>query len=291
MSGARGPAAIALATCARGPGLDPDEADIVEALEERGVRAEVIAWDAPTDWSAFDLVVIRSAWDYVERIAEFLSWVEHVSARTRLENCADVVRANFDKRYLATLGDAGVPIVPTHYFAPSEAPSTLPWDVAEFVVKPTVSAGSRDTFRCGRSGIAEHLAQIHATGRTAMVQPYIDAVDHEGESSVVFLGGEFSHGFHKGPMLADVDGHSRRREERISSHRPSAAELTTASQCRDALRVLGIDPDDLLYARIDLVQEGTRVLEVELIEPALNLSSAQGALDRFVGAVIAAAGA
>jgi glutathione synthase/RimK-type ligase-like ATP-grasp enzyme len=259
---------VALATCAAVAALDDDDRHLVPALRERGVDAVPAVWDDPTlDWDRFDLVVLRSTWDYPDRLAQFLSWVAGVP---RLANPAAVVAWNVDKRYLDDLAAAGVPVVPTTFVPPGERPPAVEGEV---VVKPSVSNGSRDTARISTAEpLAALVGRIHASGRTAMVQPYLDAVDHAGETALVFIDGAFSHAARKGPLLARGAGlvEGLYAEETMSARTATADELAVARAALDV--VPGRAP--LLYARVDVVPGADGrpvVLEVEVTEPSLFL--------------------
>ena len=144
----------------------------------------------------------------------------------------DVVEWNTDKRYLAALTAAGLPVVPTTWFAPGE--SWTPPATGEYVIKPSVGAGSLDTERYGfdeigqRRRAAAHLARLHAAGRDVMIQPYLSAVDSTGETALLFLGGQYSHAVRKGPMLTEEDsgGYTLYRPEEITLREPTADPAT-----------------------------------------------------------------
>jgi glutathione synthase/RimK-type ligase-like ATP-grasp enzyme len=267
---------IALATYRRGP-EDPEDRDLpvlLPALDAAGARAEAVHWDDPeVDWASFDLVLIRSTWDYTLRVAEFTAWAERCARLTRLANPAPVVRWNTDKRYLGELAAAGVPTVPTRYLAPGD-PVELPED-REYVIKPTSGAGSRYAARYtpeARERAVRHLERMHAEGLTAMVQPYLKAIDVTGERPLLFLDGEFVHANRKGAVLTPGTPYDARKVAHpgLEGWEPTEAELAVA---RAALAAV---PGDhaLLYARVDLVDgdEGEpRVMELELVEPNLFL--------------------
>ena len=281
---------VALVTCSALPDLDADDQLIAPALAAVGIDAVPAVWSDPgVDWDAFDLVVLRNPWDYTDRPAEFLAWAGGVE---RLANPAAVVAWNTDKRYLGELAGAGLPVVETAFVAPGEAVPTFDREV---VAKPTVSAGSRDTERfvpAAREALLAHVAHIHASGRTAMLQPYLDRVDEAGETALLHLGGAYSHAIRKGPLLtADraMVG-DLYVEEDIRPREPSAAERDAAAAIMaEVRRRFG----DLLYARVDLLigDDGAPVLlELELTEPSLFLGTAAGAPERFAAAVAAAIG-
>ena len=276
---------MALATCAEVPDGDEDAPGLIWALRERGVEAVSAVWDsADVDWSAFDLVVLRSTWDYAERYEEFLGWL---AVCPRLANPADVIRWSTDKRYLAELAAAGVAVTPTEFLSAGD-----PFDLPDgrFVVKPAISAGGRHaaSYRPEASGrAAEHVRQLHGMGRTVIVQPYLDALDTHGETGLVFVAGRYSHAFRKGPLLAGEAGPATGLylEEDIAPCMPSADEREAAER---ALAAVPFDESELLYARVDLAPgNGGRpvVLEVELAEPSLYLWCAEGAAERFADAI------
>ncbi|MFF5855226.1 RimK family alpha-L-glutamate ligase [Streptomyces sp. NPDC012751] len=285
---------IALATYDPGaePGKDTDLPVLVRALRDAGAEAEARYWDDPAvDWAGYDLVLIRSTWDYSWRAAEFAAWVERTGTLTRLANPATVVRWNTDKRYLGELAAAGVPTVPTRYTAPGE-PADLP-DGHDFVIKPTSGAGARFA---ARYTPAEHdtalrqLARMHAEGFTAMVQPYMPGIDVRGERALQFFGGRLLHASRKGAVLSPGTPYDAVKVAHPDLERwqPTDAELAVA---RKALAAVPGSPG-LLYARVDLVDgdDGEpRLMELELVEPNLFLWLHPDSLPYVTQAILAAA--
>lgn len=267
---------VLLATCAALPAGDEDGDLLVGVLAERGVDARWAVWSDPdVDWAAAGLVVLRSTWDYTADRAAFLAWVDVLP---RVANAAEVVRWNTDKVYLRDLARAGVPTVPTR-FAPPGAPVEFDAGVGEFVVKPSVGAGSRGVGRFTADRLAParaHAAQLQAAGRTVLVQPYLDAVDSAGETALIYVAGRFSHAVGKGPMLPEgvahpVYGWELYVEERIEPRQPQPAEVAVGAQALHAVRErFGADQ---LYARVDLLPtaDGPVMVELELTEPSLFL--------------------
>jgi hypothetical protein len=284
---------VILASCAPALGTDEDEPLLLAALADAGVAAGVADWADPSvDWAAADAVVVRSTWDYAPRRDEFLAWAHKVQAATRLFNPADVLAWNTDKRYLAGFADAGIPIVPTAWAATGdELPAALDrWD--DLVVKPTVSAGARDTarFRPGeRDAAGGFAADILASGRSVMVQPYLERLDADGETGLVYLDGVYSHAFRKGALLAGAPlGPGLYAEEEIAARDATAAQRALG----DAVLAVTADRtgDAPLYARVDLVPgpDGEPVLiELELTEPSLFLTTDAGAAARVAAAIAA----
>ncbi|WP_308293828.1 hypothetical protein [Streptomyces sp. Vc74B-19] len=272
---------------------DQDLPGLVGALNAAGAEASAEVWDdAGVDWARFDLAVIRSTWDYSWRAAEFTAWAERCGKLTRLANPADVVRWNTDKRYLADLAAAGVPVVETRYLAPGDAVD-LPTD-HEFVVKPTSGAGARFAARYTpdeHDTAVRHVRRMHDDGFTAMVQPYVRAIDTGGERALQFFGGTLLHASRKGPVLAPDTPYDQRKTAHpgLTGWTPTADELAVAEAA------LGAVPGapDLLYARVDLVDgdDGRpRVMELELVEPNLFLWLHPESVPVVVERIIEAAG-
>ncbi|MFD8262654.1 RimK family alpha-L-glutamate ligase [Streptomyces griseoluteus] len=286
---------IALATYDPGtaPSKDPDLAGLTAALRAAGADAEAWFWDDPdADWAGYDLVLIRSTWDYAWRPAEFLAWVDRVDALTRLLNPADVVHWNADKRYLGELASAGVPTVSTRYLPPGAEPD-LPTG-HEYVIKPASGAGARYAARYTpeeRERAVRQLAHLHAEGLTAMVQPYMRGVDRHGERALHFFGGRLLHASRKGAVLvsgtpfdADKTAHPK-----LEKWQPTGAELDVAGR---ALAAVPGGAERLLYGRVDLIdgEDGQPcVLELELIEPHLFLDLHPESMPRVAQLVIRAA--
>jgi glutathione synthase/RimK-type ligase-like ATP-grasp enzyme len=266
---------VALVTCAEIPEGDEDFPSLIAELGVLGIEAVPAVWDARVNWTTFDLVVIRSAWDYAERRDEFLRWA---ATLPRVLNDVHVLEWNTDKqRYLSDLAARGVPTVPTAFLAPGE-----PLAEAEahrpFVVKPAISAGGRSSawFDPGADESARALvARIHAEGRTAMVQPYLDELQ---ETALVYFGGEYSHSLRRVvPLPATGDRDVFYLDEQLA---PGSA-TTTQREIADA--ALECAPRELLYARVDLL--GEAVLELEVAEPSLYLAFGDGAAARFAAAI------
>ncbi len=286
---------VAIATSREVGELDKDAPRLADALAARGINAQLSVWDDPSvDWSAFDLVVVRSTWDYPRRRDAFVAWAEQLP---RVLNPAAVLRWNTDKRYLADLAAAGVPTVPTLFRSPAGAAQLPDWD--EFVIKPTISVGSADTarWRRGTDDVAAlaHLRELQAAGRTAMVQPYLSAVDASGESALLYLGGAYSHSVRKGPLLSagaspvplEIGGDYDAREQ-IDPREATDGERAIADQ---ALAAVPGGAAGLLYARVDLLpgpDDTPLLLELELTEPSLFLWTAPGSEQRLADAVLGA---
>lgn len=272
---------------------DPDLALLAEAFRLRGVEASIVVWDDPTvRWGDFELAVVRSTWDYLEKLARFTAWIDATARVTRLVNPAEMLRWNLHKRYLLALEDAGVAVVPTQFVPADSDPDwgALFARFGDIVLKPAISAGSFATVRieAGNSASARaHLARHRARGLANgdfLVQPMLRAVLEKGESNLVLFGGEFSHAVRKGVRW---EGDAEQARERIE---PADDELAAAGRVIAALQVLGLGVP--AYARIDLARGpdcAPLLMEAELLEPALFLDRAPCAASRLVDRLISSA--
>lgn len=302
------PLRIALATCSQLPELDADDAPLLDALAARGADAQAVVWDDPAAiWASYDLVVVRSTWDYVGRLDEFLAWAGRVEGVSTLANPSTVLAWNTDKTYLRDLDEQGIAVIPTKFLHPAihnegrKIHARTPGR-GEFVVKPSVSAGSMDTarYRSGdvkdRGAAMRHTRRLLTAGRGVMIQPYFSGIDEAGETGLVYLAGEYSHAARKGAILQLGEGPAEASmAEELSPREPSPAarELADAVVATLPSLVPGYDTDEpLLYTRVDLLpdEDGNPVvLEVEVTEPSLFLRLADGAVDRFADAIVARA--
>ncbi len=238
-----------------------------------------------------DAVLIRSTWDYTENPEAFCAWLDAISAtELPVVNPAALVRWNSDKRYLADLAAAGVPTVPTTVVDSRDQDWSVPEGFDEFVVKPSVGAGSKGAQRFSAQDVdaaRTHAEQLLAAGRTVLIQPYLPSVDAGSETALIHFDGVFSHAITKGPMLGR-DGKAEMVDglyvaEVIDPRTATDAQLDVAQQVLAAVPHPGG-----LYARVDLIDDpdGSPVLlELEMIEPSLFFAFDPPAADRLVAAV------
>jgi glutathione synthase/RimK-type ligase-like ATP-grasp enzyme len=294
------PPRIALVTAAAARDQDDDLPPLIDAVRASGADVHAPNWDdAAVDWSRFDIALLRSTWDYTQRLPEFLAWTQRAARATRLLNPADVVAWNTDKHYLAVLECAGVAIVPSAFIEPGTDPDAAlarfleAHASAEFVVKPAIGAGSRDAQRYAREqreAAAEHAQRLLDARRSVLLQPYLERVDEHGETALVYFGGQFSHAIRKGPLLRRGEGPTRAlfATEHITPRTPTAAEFALAEKTLAAIPFA----KPLLYARVDLIHDGggaPRVLELELTEPSLFFAHGAGSAERFAAAILKSA--
>ncbi|MGA2837237.1 MAG: hypothetical protein ABSF84_11630 [Acidimicrobiales bacterium] len=268
------------------------------AFAAAGIGLDHRIWsDTDVPWAGYDLVVVRSTWDYLDHLEEFHAWLDRMDRLGSLHNPAPVIAWNLDKRYLLDLAGAGVPVIPTRVCGDGrDVAGALAGVPGEVVVKPVVSAGSRLTgrFAAGDPGARRLADRILDEGIAVLVQPAVPSVATDGEVSTLSFDGTISHSVRKGPLLALggglVGGSSaeRLRPEVLTPAGRAVVEVASDAVGRLVGERFGVD-DPLLYSRIDVValDDGTEVvLEVELAEPAFLLSADAAAAERFVAAVV-----
>lgn len=240
----------------------------VEPLRQLGWHVDTISWrDKTVDWNMYEAVVLRTTWDYQQSPEEFIKALETIDASSaRLENPIDIVRWNLSKTYLRDLEERGCQIVPTLWNQEYSEENFGHWieslNADEVIIKPLISATAQHTYRLSRYDPS--LAETFQS-RDFMVQPFMPAIVTEGEYSLFYFGGEFSHAINKAPKTADF----RVQEEHggvITAVEPEAKLLEAGRQTLDLIG------RQLLYARVDFVCDGSgefALMELELIEPAL----------------------
>lgn len=280
------PRQIGFVTAEHCPEITPDDRIAAAALEARGARVVPVVWSR-TPRPPVDLLVVRSAWDYHKRWREFEAWLSELETTgLPVYNAVPVLRWNMDKRYLRVLELAGVPVAATAWLE-SEAPPLAQvleergWD--DVVVKPAVSASGWRTFRSNRSRAREDEAayRLALSDGTVMVQPFVPQVEREGEWSLVYIGGRYTHAALKQP----AGGGFLVQPEHGGT---AEAAIPTSFMLRDAERALAAAPGPALYARVDGVREGRRfvLLELELLEPHLFFEFRPQAAVEFAEAVL-----
>lgn len=277
---------FAFATAAPFRDHDDDLPLLLAAAKARGHEAGLVDWDDPAvDWTSFDNVVVRSCWDYIARLEEFVTWARSIPS---LRNPSKVIAWNTDKVYLREVAGHGIAIIPSYW---NVQHGDDIGDSEEWVCKPSISVGSLDTGRWGsREEVYAHSASLVAAGRTSIVQPYIQSVDTDGETAMLFIGGEFSHSIRKGQLLFAGEGINDERAgtETITPRAPTAAQHEVAAESLAVVaRMLDLD-EPLLYARVDLVTapDGSPlVIELELTEPSLFLGHSEDGAGMLVRAL------
>jgi glutathione synthase/RimK-type ligase-like ATP-grasp enzyme len=273
---------VGLLTCARLPEPDPDDGPLTAELLRRGHEPVLIPWDGPDQRYVTQVNVLRSTWNYYESPDLFLRWIEQAAANTPLINPADVVRWNIHKRYLASLHNRGVPIVPTKWFSRGDRADIRAifrqtgWE--RIVIKPAISAASFRTsaFDSSQAADAQRFADALAKDRDLLVQEHLAGYANPGERSLIWIGGEWTHAVRKRPRFAGdaecVEADAPPRDRELAVAAAAIAPLVNR----------------LAYGRVDLVPSASGeplVSEVELMEPSLFFVHAPASVTRFVDVV------
>lgn len=268
---------VAFVTYRDHPQLTPDDHPLLTELERLGWGARAHCWDDPeVDWTRFAAVVLRSCWDYHLRPAEFHAWLASLDAQqVRLWNPTSVVRWNMNKHYLRELAARGVAIPETAWFEARQVPDLQRlleergW--VDVVIKPSVSAAGHETWRSDIGRLrADQVRLAHQAATSGvLVQEFIPEVVTQGELSLVYLAGDYSHAVRKRPAAGDF-----RVQERFGG--TTAPDRAGAGARAAATRAVAAIPGEWLYARVDGVERnGTfLVMELEVIEPSLFFAAA-----------------
>lgn len=260
---------------------------LVDPLFKAGWQVEEISWSKKdVDWSNYDLVIIRSTWDYQDAPATFLKQLENINKQTKLENSFEIVKWNLDKRYLEDLQNKGLPIVPTIWSTNLDgklASFFNELDCEEIVIKPCISANADDTFRLSKFNYKTNEKRLHSLfeNRGFMVQPFVESIITKGEYSLFYFGGEYSHAILKIPRENDFRVQEEHGGKLFSIE--ANADLITIGQ--KTIETINPTP---LYARVDLVRlvDGSPALiELELIEPSLYFNMDGNSIRRFVSKI------
>lgn len=270
---------IAIATCRKKPEGTTDDEHLIQALKARGHEPANLRWDTPTaDWSQFDITLLRSPWDYYERLPEFLAWAEKADQQTRLLNPLATVKTNAEKDYLLDLEKQGFPVPRSLVFTAAQKREALERARAELrkgplVLKPTVSGGSYLTYFVKTESELEPAIENILRHGKLLLQPYLPTIETQGEVSLIYFrvgkAWRFSHAVLKNARSGDF----RVQTDFGGSTVPWEPNLPCLALSERLLETLS--PHDL-YARIDLVdwQTEPKVGELELIEPALFFAQA-----------------
>ncbi|RSK50827.1 ATP-grasp domain-containing protein [Hymenobacter rigui] len=284
---------IALVTCESlaqyaAPNVDDEDSLLTRYLRAQGHTVEPRIWSNPAvDWLRYDVVVVKSPWDYFDRVAEFYEWLDRMQQLgVRMLNPAATIRWNADKKYLLEMEQAGVRIVPTCLLPRGQAVDAAQllreMNQEKLVIKPAVSGGAKNTFVLTRQETAVRQPQLTEllAQEDFLAQPFLPRIQEEGEWSLLYYGGQFSHCVLKTPKAGDF---------RVQHY------LGGGIETREAPAHLRRAADDIvqrfaagcLYARVDGVDQHGELLlmELELIEPFLYFASDPQALPRYEAAL------
>lgn len=264
-----------------------DDELLVKPLRGLGHEAEFVPWQAAVKWQDYGGVVIRTTWDYQNHLTRFLRVLQEIETQTRLANPLEIVKWNADKKiYLQDIEKRGGRIVPTIWGdSKIDSRQVEAWfeqfQTDEMVIKPTIGANAQHAFRLQRGGVdAGKLSEVFEK-RSYMVQPFMRGIVEEGEFSLFYFNGEYSHAILKTPKPSDF----RAQEEHggiIQAAKPAPKLLATGAKI---MQYISPTP---LYARADFVRTDDgefAVVELELIEPSMYLREAAHAPQMFAEAI------
>jgi glutathione synthase/RimK-type ligase-like ATP-grasp enzyme len=280
---------IAFVTCSTKPNFASDDVAVVDLLRSKGIEVQPLPWDVDSNkWNSFDLVVIRSCWNYHLHPEKFMQWLNRMeSQKVKLFNSVKTVRWNLHKVYLQELESKGVPLPETiwHKKGTSANLSQLiaekNWEKA--VVKPAISATAFNTFLVSRAEASQQQLKFAEQLQSAdtIVQKFMPEVQQEGEWSLIFFDKKFSHAVIKRPAAKDF---------RVQNDFGGSAELASPPPfaLEQAQKILSLVDEPLLYTRVDGVISNNQFLlmELELIEPMLFLGDGKDAAERFANSII-----
>lgn len=278
---------VALVTDSTQPELTADDSLLLEPLAKLGINAQAVPWDQPHRWETFDLIVVRSTWGYHKKLVEFTNWIKTLDSKSLpLQNPAALMLWNTDKHYLLELKKQGFNVMPGIIVEQNDPTSLADalrdndWNDAVF--KPVISASA---FLTHRTSIANAESDQHAFEKAlahsaVLVQPFAEEVCSEGEWSLIFFEGVYSHAVLKTPKAGEF-----RTQPSLGgqlSHVKPPKHLIT-----EAERIVKSLPQQPLYARVDGInsQDKLLIMELELIEPALWMASSPGAPERMALAI------
>jgi glutathione synthase/RimK-type ligase-like ATP-grasp enzyme len=254
--------------------VENEDIRLLHYLQAKGLDIRPEIWtDATVNWQSYDLAILKSPWDYFDKIQQFYHWLSHLEKlQVPLLNPAPVVKWNGDKHYLTDIADKGLRVTPTLYLEQGQMPELDQYfDVfhtEKIIVKPCISGGSKNTFAITRADIARttSLLQPLLEQETFMAQPFLPQIQETGEWSFIFFNGQFSHSLLKKAKPGDF-----RVQHYLGGtiHAgPAPAQLLS-----EATAYVEAFAKDCLYARVDGLEVNKHFLlmELELIEPFLFL--------------------
>jgi hypothetical protein len=281
---------IAFVTYSTKPDFASDDLPVVDLLKSMGAAVQPLPWDGDSDkWNSFDLVVVRSCWNYHLHPEKFVKWLDRMERQqVKLFNSVKTVRWNLHKGYLQELEGKGILLPETIWLKRGTATNLSQliieknWEKA--VVKPAISATAFNTFLVSKE--EAHQLQLKFAEQLQdadmLVQKFMPEVQQEGEWSLIFFDKKFSHAVIKRPAAKDF---------RVQNDFGGSAELASPPHFAlgQAEKILSLIDESLLYTRVDGVIFNNQFLlmELELIEPMLFLEEGNAA-SKFAAVIMRA---
>ncbi|MBL4659231.1 MAG: hypothetical protein JKY19_02665 [Alcanivoracaceae bacterium] len=264
-----------------------DDKMLDEPMAQCGWQIDHVSWHKEhVDWRQYEAVIIRSTWDYQDDADAFVAVLEAIEkSATLLLNSLNMVKWNINKNYLREVQIKGAEIVPTLWLEVFDFSLVEGYfeyfETEQIVIKPTISANADNTYWLKKDSYLQKKQELQKSlkDRQLMVQPFMQSIVDQGEYSLFYFAGEYSHSIIKSPKSGDF----RVQEEhggQLRSISPSVELLTAANK---ALQTI---PEKVLYARVDMVEhQGVfKIMEIELIEPSLYFNLDETAPLRFAKA-------
>jgi hypothetical protein len=267
---------LAIITCQKLPQGVKEDLSLYEALSKLNIDSELCIWNEEKNWSQYDACLLRSVWDYHDHLNEFNGWLTQTNLQTKIFNSIETIKWNQNKYYLKDLQEFGITVAPTLWLNAKHSfdiESYCHKNTTEtFFLKPVVGADSSGTLRFANDsdGITEaknHLARW-LPQIDMMLQPYLKSVETHGETSTIYINGQFTHAVRKIPVNGDYRVQDTYGAQDVI-HQPNAAELSLSKAALDFIKDQFGTP---LYARFDFLQDthgNVYLNEAELIEPSL----------------------
>jgi glutathione synthase/RimK-type ligase-like ATP-grasp enzyme len=266
---------------------NPEDDLLVEYLQKQNIRAKIEIWDDPlVTWEQYDLVMIKSTWDYFDKVEAFSAWLANMERRkVNLYNPVSLVKWNMDKIYLSDLERAGISTIPSIWLNKGSSFQTdaimRQFGAEQIVVKPRISGGAKHTFKVTKADGEEMQNKINAllTQEDFMAQPYMSEIE-TGELSFLFFDGKFSHAIKKVPK----ENEFRVQLQFGGSVIPFTPEAPLLQQAQEVCNRFARNS---MYARVDGIirNELLYIIELELIEPLLYLAAAPSSFEALTRAI------
>lgn len=270
--------------------VEDEDHILLSFLKGKGLRITEETWSDPNiDWSVYEYAIIKTTWDYIDKFEEWNTWLNKIEQlEIKLLNPVAVVKWNSDKHYLHDIDKAGLVVTPTRYCEQNTKPQLTDFfktfNKSELVIKPTVSGGSKNTFRFNAENVAEIQVQIHELLKEEafMLQPYLEEIVTDGEWSFLFFNGNYSHSLLKKAKSGDFRV-QHYLGGTIHPQNPTEQQIATAKQYVDQFA------KSCLYARVDgvMVNGKFNLMELELIDPFLFLFTNPSSYENYDQALTA----
>ncbi|WP_369769438.1 RimK family alpha-L-glutamate ligase [Flavobacterium sp. WC2416] len=279
---------IGILTCEKLPELNPEDQLLLPELAKHNITATAAIWDDKSiQWSDFDYLIFRNTWDYFEKETAFNNWLDHIEQLgIKTLNSIDIIKNNKHKFYLREMEKKGIIILPTVFLEKTKdlnLSKIIPTHWKKMVLKPAFSAGSYQTEVFELKDIEKINTQYKAIAseKELLLQEFMPEIQTLGETSFIFFNKKFSHAVNKKPVDGDF---------RIQVQFGGKYKLIEPSQelIEKAQKIVNTFPNNLLYSRVDgiIIENELHLMEVECIEPDLYFNLSQGALTRYVNAVL-----